>query len=300
VPPENIGGMRRLMRRQTASLFLLLALVLWFPPSRALAGDPFEIQVYDATANPPGVPGLELHLNNWTIRPDSALTTPPEYPLAGQFHATLEPSLGITPFWELGAYVQMALRTDSGGTTADWAGAKLRSKFVTPPGWDAHWRLGLNLELDYLPPGYDASRWGGEIRPIVAWQDPDWLLAFNPIVDQSFAPPGASQGPDFEPALKIARTVGAGRDLALGIEYYATLGPFSSILPWRDQQQQIFEVLDVLSIQRFELNFGVGEGLSAASEGVVIKAILGYSFEPGAQSPPATRPPLGASNWRRP
>jgi hypothetical protein len=127
----------------------------------------------------------------------------------------------------------------------------------------------------------------------VAWQNDDWLFAFNPIVDQSFAAPGASDGPEFEPALKIARSVGGA--VALGIEYYATLGPFASILPWREQEQQLFEVLDVLSIPRFELNLGVGEGLTDASEGVVIKAIVGYTFETAT-----TRPPLGASNlWRR-
>ena len=31
----------------------------------AIAGDPFEIEVYDGTANAPGVPGMELHVNDW-------------------------------------------------------------------------------------------------------------------------------------------------------------------------------------------------------------------------------------------
>jgi hypothetical protein len=264
------------MRQRVArfGVLLTLTLAISLSPSRALAGDPFEIQVYDGTASPPGVPGIELHLNNWSTR---AISTPPEAPLTGQFHATLEPSLGITPFWELGAYLQTAVRTDV--AVVDWAGAKLRSKFVTPPSWDRHWRLGMNFELSYLPETYDRSRWGGEIRPIVAWQN---------------------DGPEFDPALKIARSLGTGAGgggaVALGIEYYATLGPFSNILPWREQEQQIFQVLDVLSIPRFELNFGVGEGLTAASEGVVVKAIVGYTFETAA-----TRPSLDASNrklWR--
>src|SRR5579862_7478595 len=96
-------------------------------PSAADAGDPFEIQVYDGTADPPGVPGLELHLNDWATGNRTA--NPPEAALHGQFHATLEPSLGIFPFWEVGAYLQFAVRADDG--VADWAGAKIRSKFVT-------------------------------------------------------------------------------------------------------------------------------------------------------------------------
>jgi hypothetical protein len=258
----------------------------------ASAGDPFEIQVYDGTSNPPGVPGIELHLNDWATGNQSA--TPPEAPLHGQFHATLEPSLGITPFWELGGYLQGAVRADDG--VVDWAGVKLRSKFVTPPTWHPHWRLGLNLEVSYLPQVYDHDRWGSEVRPIVAWHDDDWLFVFNPILDQALAGSDASQGPSFQPALKVARTVGP---IALGFEYYATLGPLTAVAPWKDEQQQVFEVVDLLSVPGFELNAGVGEGLTESSAGVVFKLILGYEFGEGSEATetsPETRPPPTASN----
>jgi hypothetical protein len=240
--------------------------------SLARASDPFEIQVYDGTANAPGVPGIELHLNDWATGNREA--TPPELPLHGQFHATLEPSFGLFPFWELGAYLQGAVRTDDG--VVDWAGAKLRSKFVTPPSFDPHWRLGVNLELSYVPASYDHDRWGSEIRPIIAWHSDDWLFVFNPILDQPLAGSDSSQGPSLQPAAKVSRAVGP---IALGLEYYATLGPLTAMLPWRQQQQQVFEVIDLLSIQRLEVNFGVGEGLTACSGGVVIKAIVGYEFD---------------------
>jgi hypothetical protein len=274
------------MPRAIAALPALVAAMV-LTSARARAGDPFEIQVYDGTANAPGVFGLELHLNDWATgnRTDY---TPPEAPLHGQFHATLEPSFGLFPWWEIGAYLQGAVRTDDG--VVDWAGVKLRSKFVTPPSFDPHWRLGANFEVSYLPATYDHDKRGSEIRPIVAWYDPDWLFALNPILDQPLAGSDASQGPSFEPALKAARTVGP---VALGIEYYATLGPVSAVLPWSQQQQQIFECVDLLSVEHLELNACIGEGLTAASEGVVVKTILGYSFE---RATPAAR---AASNWRR-
>lgn len=263
----------------------------------ARAGDPFEIQVYDGTANPPGVPGIELHLNDWAT--GNRGSAPPEAPLHGQFHATLEPSFGLTPFWELGAYLQGAVRADDGAT--DWAGVKLRSKFVTPESFDLHWRLGVNFEVSYLPATYDADRWGSEVRPIVAWHDDDWLFALNPIVDQSLAGAGASQGPSFQPAFKAARTVGP---VALGFEYYATFGPFSALLPWKDQQQQVFEVVDLVSVERFELNLGVGEGLTESSAGIVVKAIVGYEFDLSARDPsqpralgPAGPRPRARAGW---
>jgi hypothetical protein len=260
------------MRRGLAASLVVAACDI---SSLARAGDPFEIQVYDGTANAPGVPGLELHLNDWATGNREA--TSPEVPLHGQFHATLEPSFGLFPFWELGAYVQGAVRSDDG--VVDWAGAKLRSKFVTPPSFDPHWRLGVNLELSYLPASYDHDRWGSEVRPIISWHNDEWLLVLNPILDQPLAGSDASQGPSFEPAAKVARAIGP---IALGLEYYATLGPLAAMLPWRQQQQQIFEVLDLLSVRLFELNFGVGEGLTATSAGVVVKAIVGYEFDRSA------------------
>ncbi|HEY1696279.1 MAG TPA: hypothetical protein VGG39_29140 [Polyangiaceae bacterium] len=257
------------MRKAAAlfAFFLLSGVV-----AKARAGDPFEIQVYDGTANPPGVPGIELHVNDWAT--GNRESSPPEAPLHGQFHATLEPSLGILPFWELGAYLQGAVRTDDG--VVDWAGVKLRSKFVTPPTFDPHWRLGVNFEVSYLPPTYEADRWGSEIRPIVTWHDDHWLFVANPILDQSFAGADAKQGPSFQPAVKAARTVGP---VALGFEYYATLGPLTAILPWKEEQQQVFEVVDLVSVDRLEVNFGVGEGLTESSAGLVVKAIFGYEFD---------------------
>src|SRR5580698_3434735 len=119
------------MRLRALALVLSSALVLATRSASAI--DPFEIQVYDGTANSPGSPGLELHVN----RVFSGLTTapPPELPQNGQTHFTLEPSLGITPFWELGGYFQTSVRPDG---TFDYAGVKLRSKFVTPRNWQPH------------------------------------------------------------------------------------------------------------------------------------------------------------------
>lgn len=267
--------------------------VIALSSQEALAGDPFEIQVYDGTADPPGVFGLELHLNDWATGQHEA--TPPEAPLHGQFHATLEPSLGVLPFWEIGAYLQGAVRTDDG--VVDYAGTKLRSKFVTPPGWDPRWRLGANFEVAYLPDTYDHDRWGLEMRPIVAWQDPAWLFVVNPILDQPLAGSDASEGPSVEPCLKVARTVGP---VALGFEYYATLGQVGALLAPRDEEHYLFEVVDLAGGGPVEINAAVGEGLTPASAGVVFKVILGYTFGPEPAGPTATSPPSSASNvWRR-
>jgi hypothetical protein len=267
-------------------LSLVAGLLLTTVSRPALAVDPFEIQVYDGTANAPGVPGLELHVNTVPI----GLTTAPapEYPENHQTHFTLEPSLGLFPWWELGGYFEMALRGDQ---TFDYAGVKLRNKFVTPPTWDAHWRLGLNIEFSLVPERYDRGRWANELRPIIAWENRYVAFALNPIVDTSLAGPDASAGPTFEPCVALAYKLHEA--VSFGVEYYANLGPFSGILPLQEQEHYIYEVFNLLAVKNFELNVGVGEGLTDASNRLVFKTILGYSWEKAPPTPRAI-PPMTA------
>jgi hypothetical protein len=247
-----------------------LAAVLASQPARA--ADPFEIQVYDGTANEPGHAGLELH-TNYVAR--GLGDAPPLLATDKVFHMTLEPSYGVLPWWELGGYFQTALRPDG---TLDYAGVKLRSKFVTPESWSQEhggWRFGMNWEVSRLPETYDADRWGGELRPIAAWEDERWAFAFNPIVSTPFAGEGFKKGPTLEPAVMGFVKVG---HAGLGLEYYSSLGPIASPLPLREQEHYLFEVFNLVGVEKLEVNFGVGEGLTDGSNGFVIKSIVGYSF----------------------
>ena len=252
-------------------LHLLLGSFLGAPllalPARA--ADPFEIQVYDGTANAPGAFGLELHLNH--VPSGLKTAEPPLLAPHGQTHFTLEPSFGVTPYWELGAYLQSALRSDG---TFDFSGFKLRSKFVTPPGWHPHLRLGLNLEVSRLPERYDPGRWGGELRPIVAWEDERLLLVCNPILGLSFK----GEAPALEPAAMVKVRLFGDR-LAAGLEYYSELGRLDGLSPFREQQHYIYEAVDLLGLGRLELNLGVGQGLTRGSNPFTVKVIVGWSFE---------------------
>jgi hypothetical protein len=155
---------------------------------------------------------------------------------------------------------------------------KLRNKFVTPPNWSAHWRLGLNIEFSLLPQGYDRNRWGNELRPIVAFENELFEIVVNPIVDSSLAGPDASAGPTFEPCLSAVYKVHDA--VSFGFEYYTNLGPFSrGFLTLREQEHYLYEVFNLLSVKHYELNAGVGEGLTAGSNPLIFKVILGYTWE---------------------
>jgi hypothetical protein len=234
-------------------------------PARAV--DPFEIQVYDGTADAPGEAGLEAHVNYVASGLTSA--TPPELPRHHQGHLALEPSYGVLPTWEVGGYFLAALRPDG---TFDVVGGKVRSKLVTPNGWSAHACLGINLELSYLRQAYDAERWGGELRPIASWDSQRVTLAVNPIVGVPLR-----GGPlTFEPAaMALFKVPGL---LSFGVEYYAELGSLVDPAPLHAQEHYLFEVANLLRVSAFELNVGVGEGLTGASNPFVAKLIIGYQL----------------------
>jgi hypothetical protein len=235
-----------------------LSVALVTPARAARAVDAFEIQVYDGTADAPGQAGLEAHLNY--IASGLATATPPELPPHHQAHFTLEPSYGVLPIWEVGGYFMTALRGDG---TFDVVGGKLRSKLVTRPGWSAHARLGLNVELSWVRAEYEADHWGAELRPIAAFDAKYLLAAVNPIVGLSLRDGAAS----FEPAAMAVVPI---RSVAsFGLEYYGDLTA---------RQQYLYQVANLIAFRSFELNAGVGEGLTAASNAVVVKVIVGHAF----------------------
>jgi len=106
------------------------------------------------------------------------------------------------------------------------------------------------------------------MRPILGYRGDAWLLAFNPIVTTDLA--GDDKGVlHFEPAAKLARSVA--RDTALGFEYYADLGRLSHFAPRAEQSHMLYFVLDTQRV-----NFGIGRGLTGASDRWTIKAILSF------------------------
>jgi hypothetical protein len=66
---------------------------------------------------------------------------------------------------------------------------------------------------------------------------------------------------------------------SVGVEYYGNLGPFSGFAPWREQEHYLFEVVNLLAVAHVELNAGIGEGLTAGSNSLTAKVIVGYAWE---------------------
>ena len=258
------------------------AAMVAFTPAPAHAMDKFEIQVYEPEVNDPGQFGLEAHIN-YTVRGRRTPEYPGEVPPDRVGRLTFEPALGVTRWFELGAYFQTMLEPDG---RPRYAGFKLRGKCVLPKQpWP--WFFGINLEIGNVPHAIEEDGWANEIRPILGYYDGHWLFDVNPIFGYALSGPNKLR-PDLEPAGKIAYNtqLGAG----LGVEYYASLGWIDrGFLPLRRQDHLVFAVFDLMEPAGhkeeadeggdWELNLGVGRALTEATPPQwIIKAIIGKAF----------------------
>jgi hypothetical protein len=239
--------------------------------TRASAVDRFEIQVYDGTANSPGVASLENHVN-FT---DQGHREPagPEPPTHHQAHWTFEGAVGMTPVWEAGFYLQTALVPGEG---FEYAGTKLRSKFVMPRTFSRRFRLAANFELARIPESFEHDQWSTEIRPIATLELDYLRLSINPILDLPLAHGAYRDGPEFEPAVSLKGKLS--NRAALGLEYYAGVGPVGALAPAKDQEHYLYGAGDYDLGAGFDLNLGVGYGFGEASERLTLKAIVAYEF----------------------
>jgi len=225
-----------------------------------------EIQVYDAEITAPGRFNLTWH-NNFTpsgrtepafpggIVPDRALNGVPEW------------AYGVTPWFEAGLYLPIYTLTRDGELLFD--GTKLRALFVVPHAHDRALFYGVNFELSFNQSHWEVSRYSGEIRGIIGTHLGRLDLILNPIVDTDFT--GCVSNLEFVPALRAAWNVSA--KLALALEEYSDLGTLQHFKPSAQQSHTLFAVLDYDGGSR-GLEFGIGRGLTAASDRWVIKLML--------------------------
>ena len=86
----------------------------------------------------------------------------------------------------------------------------------------------------------------------------------------------SGSGWDFAPSLKISFDVT--KLVAAGVEYYADLGQVGHFGNASEQQHQLFPTLDLNFSPDWEVNFGVGFGLTPRTDDLVVKLILGRRF----------------------
>jgi hypothetical protein len=118
------------------------------------------------------------------------------------------------------------------------------------------------------------------------------VWSINPTLDRSFYGPGVHDGVVFSPNLKFNYDFTP--KISGGLEYYGSVGPVTGFNPIAQQQQPIFPVIDLNASPRWEINVGLGVGLTGGTDQAFITTSLG-KFSPvfdgavGGRSSPSAR-----------
>jgi hypothetical protein len=233
-----------------------------------------EIQVYDAGIAAVGQFTIQQHLNYVA----GGQTNPP-FPggLASNhsLNGTPEFAYGVTDWWEIGLYLPFSITNQQFYSDA----FKLRTLFVSPHAEQHDLFYGVNFELSNETPPFAQTRWAMEIRPIIGVRNSEYELIVNPIVDIGFGKYGEA---DFTPAVRVAKKLG--QDLSAGFEYYSDFGKIGDFSALSEQRHTLFAVTD-FKFGVFDVDLGIGHGLTPASDRWVAKTIIGYAFPvPGAST----------------
>ena len=273
-------------RKRRINLFRLLsfgvAALAFAKPAQAID----EIQVYNAGIAAPGQLTIQQHLNYVA----QGLKQPP-FPGGlvsnGSINGTPEFAYGLTDWWEVGLYLPFAIQDRQFLSDS----VKLRSLFVSPHADQRNFFYGINFEISNTTPKFAQTRFGLEIRPIVGVRRAEWEFIVNPIVDVGFGKNGQA---DFAPAVRLARKLD--KELFVGLEYYADFGEIGRFGNVSDQQHTLFAVTD-FKVGEFDIDFGIGYGLTPSSDRLVVKTIVGYAFPvPGGSPGASERAPTGPVN----
>lgn len=266
-----------------STVLLLLAIFA----AAAKAQDNYEIQVYGSDTVARKNLMVEMH-SNFTAKgssavPGSRYAVDGTFPTAHAEHQTLELTYGMNNWMETGFYVFTSVQPDGGW---QWVGDHIRPRARIPDSW--HWPVGASLsaEVGYQRARFSPDTWTIELRPIIDKKLGRWYFALNPALDRSWHGPSVNQGVTFSPNVKVGydirRWKSLGNDyeksISAGLEYYGADGSVDGFDPLRNQQQQFFPAIDIDVDPRWEFNFGVGVGATAATDHLIIKAIVGRRF----------------------
>ena len=256
------------MKMGRTARWSLIALVCLLP-YLALEAQTDEIQVYTGEVETPGKANLSIHVN-YTPRGRPVAEFPGGVVPQRSANGAFEWAYGVSDWFEAGTYLPVYTLTRDRKLEID--GVKLRALFAVPHAETRRFFYGVNLELSFYSKHWDESRRSGEIRPIVGTRAGRWDVVVNPILDTSFN--GFSRL-EFAPSLRIAYNESP--RFALAVEHYADFGELRHVDTGEQQEHDLFAVVD-LARKLFDLEAGIGFGLTKASDKLVLKAIFAHTF----------------------
>ena len=235
-----------------------------------------EIQVYDASHAAPGVFNLTWH-NNFT---PAGVDTPP-FPGAvvadKSFNGVAEWAYGVTSWFEQGLYLPLYSADKNLGATYD--GFKIRELFTVPDAADRRFVYGVNVEFSVNSKHWDSSRFTSEVRPIIGWHLKPWDVVINPILDTAY---DGLKNLDFAPETRVAYNLST--TWAIAAEEYDDYGPLRHFYAPGRQIHSLYAVVD-RGGNLLNMEFGVGFGLTDASDRLTLKLLVSRDLNAGHTAP---------------
>ncbi|MES2005780.1 MAG: hypothetical protein V4450_14775 [Bacteroidota bacterium] len=250
----------------------LLLLCGFLFPLLLHAQENYEIQVYSSPTMTKGQTIFELH-SNYTLQggKDIVKGVLPSY---HSVHETLEITHGITNNFELGFYLFTNYTPQHGWKVI---GTHIRPRIAAPDSWKLPVGLSLSAEIGWQNKEYSAETFNMELRPIIDKTFGKFYLSFNPTMGITFSGVDKPSAPAFAPNVKASYAVSP--KISLGTEYYGDLGPLNQFEKLPEQNHALFFVADLYLDPKWEINFGPGFGLTEATDGLVMKLILGRRID---------------------
>lgn len=254
----------------------LTAMAATLLPVAAVHAAPEEIVVFTDEFEKPGEVGYELHFN-YASRARRTSDYTGEQPPYHVFRFMPEVVWGLSQHWNLGLHVPMSRNMTTGTASVD--GIKLRLQYldVKPLSKESHYYYGVNFEISSNDKRISEVGTTGEVRGIVGWRNPDWLVAVNPILNK---PLNKVEGVDsawgFDLFSKVMRNIN--KDLAFGIEHYSELGRAQRVRFGPESSQTTYLVSEFTLKSGMEVHVGVGHGWTNPVDKRVVKVLLGLPF----------------------
>ncbi len=256
----NAALLSLLMQKTFTTTIFLLVLNI------AIAQNNYEIQVYSSPTQAKGSTMFELH-SNFTFRGEKYIIDG-VHPSYHALHETLEITHGICENFEIGFYLFTNYTNPYGFKLL---GTHIRPRVSIPEKW--HWPVGVSLsaEIGYQSREYSTDSWNVEIRPIIDKQFNHLYVSFNPAFGIGIKG-SKDHTPAFEPNIKTSYGF---NKVAIGLEYYGSLGQLDQVAKISQQNHALFAVVDLSIDPRWEINGGPGWGLTKATDAFVFKVIVG-------------------------
>ena len=184
----------------------------------------------------------------------------------------------VTDWYQLALVASTSLPGSFGGA-GSWNGALLRQTFLMPDAGARPVFVGLAVQFGYMAPGAALpaladtnTRFSVGLTPILGFNYQTWQLIVSPTVVTGT---GANATTALAPAARLTRTISEGFDV--GIEYASALGQLGSISPLAQQSHIVYGITD-FKLASFDVNLGIGYGLTTASRGLAVKLGVSHGF----------------------